>query len=223
MAPRNNIWIAAADGNEVAVMNYLSRDPSSVNALDENGYTPLHAVVSYNHIPLLKKLILEHNGNVNLQDHDGDTPLYVAETVQVARVLVEELHADANHRNQSGFTAADVIEGEGDFPAVAAYLRGVESQGQGQVHSTNGGAAINLMQAVPPHFAGTLTTFEEEESDQPVLDEDFKRRIQELADRPDFESAEVQEELRKLVTEALQLSEIEPGASRNVRARQDGP
>ena len=103
---RNNIWIAAADGDESAVLEFLSKDPSAVNSLDDNGYTPLHAAASYNHISLLKKLVLEHGGNVNLQDHDGDTPLFVAETVEVAKTLIEELHADPNHRNHSNQTVS---------------------------------------------------------------------------------------------------------------------
>lgn len=103
---RNNIWIAAADGDESAVLDFISRDPSAVNSLDENGYTALHAATSYNHISLLKKLVLEHGGNANIKDHDGDTPLFVAETVEVAKTLVEELHADPNHRNESGLTVS---------------------------------------------------------------------------------------------------------------------
>jgi len=106
---RNNIWIAAADGDESLVLDFLSRDPSAVNSLDENGYTILHATTSYNHIALLKKLVLEHEGNVNIQDHDGDTPLFVAETVEVAKVLVEELHADPNHQNESGLTVSNSL------------------------------------------------------------------------------------------------------------------
>lgn len=43
-----------------------------------------------------------HGGNVNVEDHDGDTPLFAAETVEVAKVLIEELGADAGHRNSSG-------------------------------------------------------------------------------------------------------------------------
>lgn len=103
---QNNIWIAAADGDEAAVLGFLSRDPSAINSLDENGYTVLHAAASYNHIALLKKLVLEHGGNVDIQDHDGDTPLFVAETVEVAKTLVEELHADPTHRNGSDLTVS---------------------------------------------------------------------------------------------------------------------
>jgi len=66
--------------------------------------TPLHAAVSYNHIPLLRSLVRTHGGEVNVQDTEGDTPLFVAETVEVARVLVEELGAQVGHRNGLGLT-----------------------------------------------------------------------------------------------------------------------
>jgi len=114
---RNNIWIAAADGDESAVLDLLSKDPSAVNSLDENGYTVLHATTSYNRVALLKKLVLEHGGDANIQDHDGDTPLFVAETVEVAKTLVEELHADPNHRNESGLTASNSLPSIGWTPS----------------------------------------------------------------------------------------------------------
>ena len=41
---------------------------------------------------------------MNVQDSEGDTPLFVAETVEVARVLVEELGAEVGHRNGLGLT-----------------------------------------------------------------------------------------------------------------------
>lgn len=66
--------------------------------------TPIHAAASYNHIPLLRALVREHGGDANVTDHDGDTPLFVAETVETARCLVEELGADVDHRNESGLT-----------------------------------------------------------------------------------------------------------------------
>ena len=103
---QHNIWTAAANGDETAVLDILFKDPSAVNSLDENGYTALHAATSYNHIALLKKLVLEHSGNVNIQDLDGDTPLFVAETVEVAKMLVEELHADPTYLNESGLTVS---------------------------------------------------------------------------------------------------------------------
>ncbi|KAF8458989.1 hypothetical protein BGX38DRAFT_1264706 [Terfezia claveryi] len=158
---RNNIWIAAADGDESAILDFISRDPSAVNSLDENGYTVLHATVSYNHIALLKKLVLEHGGDANIQDHDGDTPLFVAETVEVAKTLVEELHADPNHQNESGMTATDAIEEDGDFPLVAAYLRGVQNDGQQPSEgSTNSAATSNHPVSLGPNVSVRMSTAE---------------------------------------------------------------
>jgi len=121
--PSPNIWIAASDNDIPAVAHFLSENATSVNARDENGYTPIHAAASYNHISLLKSLIQTHRGDPNITDHDGDTPLFVVETVEAACCLVEELNADPKHRNSAGLTAADVIEEDGQFPLVAAYLR----------------------------------------------------------------------------------------------------
>ena len=236
---RNNIWIAAADGDESAVLDFLSRDPSAVNSLDENGYTALHATTSYNHIALLKKLVLEHGGDANIRDHDGDTPLFVAETVEVAKTLVEELHADPNHRNESGLTvssflssirwslllflpaiylnihaqAADVIEEDGEFPLVAAYLRGVQHD------DTNNAATSNYPVPLGPNVAVRISTTEAG-VDLPLVDEEFRRRIEELASRGDFNSEEGQRELKRLVTEAVNHHVLEPDTSRNVRPRQ---
>ncbi|KAF8476830.1 ankyrin repeat-containing domain protein, partial [Kalaharituber pfeilii] len=194
-----NIWIAAAEGNEASVVEFLSRDPSAVNALDENGYTPLHAAASYSHASLLKKLVLEHGGNVNLQDLEGDTPLFVAETVQIAKVLVEELNADPNHRNSSGLTATDVIEEDGDFPLVAAYLRSVENREQQTSRPYT--ATANPI-SLPPNVSVNLTA-EEGNDDLSPVDESFRQRIEQLASRGDFASEESQNELRRLVTEAV--------------------
>lgn len=80
--------------------NYLRSLLRNVNKIKKD--TPIHAAVSYNHVSLLKSLVRNHGGNVNVEDHDGDTPLFAAETVEVAKVLVEELGADAGHRNSSG-------------------------------------------------------------------------------------------------------------------------
>ncbi|KAI5840370.1 ankyrin repeat-containing domain protein, partial [Tricharina praecox] len=118
-----NIWIAASDGDIVSVGQFIAADPTIVNRKDENGYTPLHAAASYNHVSLLRSLVRSHGGNVNLSDDDGDTPLFVAETVETARCLVEELGADVAHRNHAGLTAAESIEDDGQLPLVAAYLR----------------------------------------------------------------------------------------------------
>jgi len=190
-----------------------------VNSLDENGYTVLHAASSYNHIPLLKKLVLEHCGNVNIQDHDGDTPLFVSETVEVAKTLVEELHADPTHRNDLGLTAAEVIGEDGEYPLVAEYLRSVQCFHKGGLHefSKNHTSPVG---SLPQNISVRLDTVEGV-GDLPPVHEEFRRRIQDLAERNDFSSEEGQRELRELVSDAVHQHILEPDSIRNVKPRPD--
>lgn len=115
--------------------------------------------------------------------------------------------------------AADVIEGEGDFPLLAAYLRSVQSDDQGE-NPTNGTVTSNSSVSLNPDVSVRMSTMEQGE-DLPPVDEDFRRRIEELASRGDLNSEEGQRELRRLVTEAVHQHVIEPESSRNVRLRQD--
>ena len=74
----------------------------SPNSKDSNGYTPLAAAVSYNHIDLVEFLISE-GADVNIRDTENDTPLYVAENVKVAQKLLYH-GADPFVRNSEGKT-----------------------------------------------------------------------------------------------------------------------
>ncbi len=97
----------------------------SPNAADENTYTPMfvtsslailaqrssdlctsnrHAAASYAHLPLLEYLISK-GGNINITDEDGDTPLFVVESVETARWLVEH-GAQADVKNGEGLTVS---------------------------------------------------------------------------------------------------------------------
>ena len=89
-----------------AVLAFLATDRSLVNAHDENGYTPIHAAASYGHVDLLRTLCKNHGGDANVEDFEGDTPLFVVENVETARVLVEELGAKVGHRNKEGLTVS---------------------------------------------------------------------------------------------------------------------
>ncbi|KAF3939496.1 Espin [Dactylella cylindrospora] len=203
----SNIWIAASDGNTPKVLNYLSADPSAVNSKDENGYTPIHAAASYGHLDLLRKLVNEHGGDVNIRDDDGDTPLFTAETVEVARCLVEELGADWAHRNDSGLTAAETIEEDDQYPLVVAYLRSLSDRETSRRNTEPG--------SPPPGIDVHVRSVDEAVGDLEPVDEEFKRRIEELAARPGEVS---QDELRQLVTEAVHKHVLEP-EERNVRQR----
>lgn len=116
-----NIWIAAADNNIEKVKEYLQSPNLTPNSRDQNGYTPIHAAVEYAHLDLLKYLI-DHGGDINVKDSDGDTPLHACEQVSVAEKLVE-LGADINAKNDEDQTPLEKAEEDADFPELIDFLR----------------------------------------------------------------------------------------------------
>ncbi|KAG9608201.1 hypothetical protein KCU84_g5384, partial [Aureobasidium melanogenum] len=202
------------------VLQHLQTNPELASQQDRHGYSLLHAAASYNHPELIQTLLSTYSVNPNLVDEDDETCLFSVETVDMAKFLVEQCNVDTTHKNEEGQTAAEKFEQEGDFPEVAAYLASLvpggaaasilaqtgnpsaEQAGAGTVapgEDTNG--------AVPPpplpHGVkidlGTMA--EDEVGEAP--DPEFRRRIEELAARPDFQSEEVQQQLRELVQDAL--------------------
>ncbi|CCF60314.1 hypothetical protein KAFR_0J02500 [Kazachstania africana CBS 2517] len=119
-----NIWVAASDGRQELVEKFLNENPSlSANTKDPNGYTPVHAAAAYGHHDLLRKLCSEYNGDVNIRDADGDTPLHHCEDVNTARLIIEELNGDFSLVNNEGKTALQVFEEDGEFPELIEYMR----------------------------------------------------------------------------------------------------
>jgi ankyrin repeat protein len=70
-----------------------------------------HAAASYGQLETIEYLI-SAGGNINVEDFDGDTPLFVVETPEVARFLIER-GADPLHRNSEGSSAAMNAVSEG--------------------------------------------------------------------------------------------------------------
>ncbi|KAL1958598.1 hypothetical protein VTO42DRAFT_4195 [Malbranchea cinnamomea] len=208
-----NVYILAAENPE-ALLQFLRSNPSLASSQDEHGYSLLHAASSYNHVSLLRALVSEFKVNVNLLDEDGETCLFVAESVEVARCLVEELGIDKNIKNNDGLTAEDAIMADGSFPLVAEYLKGNSMGGA----ETNGTA--QPIPSLPPNVSVNFGTMSEQEVGEDVADHEFKRRIEELASRENFHSEEGQRELRQLVTEALRGVNVET-QPRDVRRRLD--
>ncbi|KAG0215469.1 ankyrin repeat-containing domain protein [Mortierella sp. GBAus27b] len=116
----HNIWLAASDGDLEAVKKFVEERGVSVDAQDEYGYSALHAAASYGYTELIEYL-LGKGANVNIQDPDGDTPLFVCETVEMAQLLIAK-GADPKHINENEMTAADNAEEE-EWSEVAHYLR----------------------------------------------------------------------------------------------------
>ncbi|KAK1976046.1 ankyrin repeat-containing protein [Colletotrichum cereale] len=227
-----NPYLLAAD-NPAALLTLLRENPAIASGQDEHGYSLVHAAASYNHLELLRALVREFGVNVDLRDEDEETALFVVETVDAAKCLVEELGADIAAKGADGITASQKIEGEADYPEVAEYLKGVESrrtvaaaaaaaaadEGNAQPTTAADTAAPPVeMPPVPEGLAVTLGTMDQAEEVPEEIDPEFKRRIEQLAERDDFHTAEGQAELRQLIEDAILDQGL--GDERSVRQKQ---
>ncbi|KAK2801121.1 hypothetical protein FQN50_007848 [Emmonsiellopsis sp. PD_5] len=208
-----NVYILAAD-NSPSLLPLLRANPALASSQDEHGYSLLHAAASYGHIDLLRALVQEFNVNVNLLDEDGETCLFVAETVEVARCLIEELGVDRNIRNSIDVKAEEVIASDGDFPLLIAYL-------QGTLAANDPSQLLHSSATIPPNVTVNLGSIVDPAvNGDDGVDPEFKRRIEELAARENFHTEEGQRELRELVTDALRGVNAET-QERDVRRRVD--
>ncbi|KAF4978898.1 hypothetical protein FZEAL_4784 [Fusarium zealandicum] len=216
--PNTNPYLLAAD-NSPALLPLLRENPALASSQDEHGYSLVHAAASYNHLELLRALVHEFNVDIDLKDEDNETALFVVETEDAAQVLVEELGANVNHRGSEGLTAREKIEAEGDFPPVAEYLAKFEAKQADDPAST---AAAVMPEVIPPPPEGmevTVGTMNEAQDIPEEVDPEFRRRIEELAQRDDFNTPQGQADLRKLVEDAVLGQGI--GDERSVRSKQD--
>lgn len=211
-----NLLILAAD-HPSKVLQALRQSSSLASLQDENGYSLLHAAASYNHLEFLRSLVKEFNANVNIKDEDGETPLFVVETLECAQLLVEELRADITIKNSDGKTALEKISEEADFPNVVTYLRAKELESDGmtsQAAEILDKASRGCLPPPPEGITIDIGTMSPECAGD-VMDLDFKRRIEALASRADFEAESGQDTLRELVKDALRSQEVD----RNTRQR----
>ena len=226
---QNNPFLLAAD-NSPALLPLLRSNTSLASAQDAHGYSLLHAAASYNHLDLLRALITEFGVDVNLKDEDGETCLFVVETVEAAKCLIEELHINPSITNDEGQTAIERISSEGDFPDVAEYLRLKAATSTASI-ATNGTQRAGTddqpdpAPPLPPNVKvdfGTMPEAQmngEEGAQEP--DPEFKRRIEELAARDDFYGETGQRDLRELISDAVKGVSSDGSDGRDVRRRVD--
>lgn len=221
-----NPYLLAAD-NPAALLDLLREDPSIAPRQDAHGYSLIHAAASYNHLDLLRTLVREYNVPVDLKDEDGETALFVAETVTAAKVLIDELGLDPRIKNDEGVAAPEKIRIDDEFPALARHLAQYETAQGANGAGTNGNAAEaesgNAAMGLPPPPEGLsvrVGTMPEQIDEMTMeVDPEFRRRIEELAAREDFDTPEGQARLRQLVEDTI----ADQGLSeeRNVRPRQE--
>lgn len=218
-----NVFILAADNNP-NLLPLLRSNHSLASSQDAHGYSVLHAVVSYNHLGLLRTLINEFHVDVNIKDEDGETPLFTVETVDAAQILVDELGADLTLKNDEGMTAEEKFRTDGEFPTIADFLRA--SRLQSGVSNPRTDEMTSNQQSVgpfnddvhppplPPNVIVNVGTMNEQSTVEDTdVDPVFKERIEALAAREDFQGEDGQKELRELITDAVRGS----GDARNVR------
>lgn len=204
------------------VLTQLREHPELASQQDSHGYSLLHAATSYGHVQLAQSLIKDFNVDANITDEDSETALFNAETVEMAKELLV-LGVSIDAKNSDGQTAAEKLDDEDEQPIIAAFLRqasggasvdeaaSVIAQTGGAENSTVAQAGTNGVDDpasvhAPPPIPGNVkvnvgTMDASEAGEEP--DPEIRRRIEELAARPDFQSEEGQAELRKLVTEII--------------------
>ena len=221
-APPNVLALAAE--NPPTLLPHLRSNPLQATEQDEHGYSLLHAAVSYNHMDLARSLKAEFDIDPNIADEDGETALFVAESVGAAQCLLEDVGTDPAVKSAEGMTAEEKIRSEGDFVAVADYLMEHRLERNGasgnnasrSEDGTTNGTEASQPPPLPPGVQLRVGSLEDEQNLGEVADPELRRRIEELASRDNFQGEDGQRELRELITDAVRgVSEDQ----RNVRSR----
>lgn len=108
------IHVAAANGNDDAVILLLEKDKTLVNELDNNGGdTPLHWAAMKDN-PSTVAVLLKYSADTKIQNADGNTPLHYAAMYASAEVIENILSSDKSSVN--------IANEEGIYPIHYAAL-----------------------------------------------------------------------------------------------------
>lgn len=137
--------------------------------------------------------------SVDVEDNDGDTPLFFCDDVATAKILVDEFHANAKHKNHEGKTAAEnaLMNGSEELATYLSSVTGetLESRSAllaryGEEDEDEGGQ--------PEVIEGRLEEIKDDPETEDRVDE-MMERIESILKRADETGADPTEELRELV------------------------
>ncbi|PWN07693.1 ankyrin repeat domain-containing protein [Rhodohalobacter mucosus] len=122
--------IQAVQDIDIISLNVLLAEGADVDAVDEEGNTPLMLAAKIGN-PRMVKIILAHHPEINKVNNSGYTALMIASgqgQIYIVEKLLEN-GASVEITNQSGLTATDLALRNGQ-PAVAELLAQTASQKQ---------------------------------------------------------------------------------------------
>lgn len=151
------------------------------------------------------KLLIEKGANINIEDFEKDTPLYVAENVEIAQLLLDN-GADPKHTNEEGITPALTALEEG-WEDVAQLLANITKE----VLPTEGEEEVDPLAYIDQEdreaaLAAALASneAEQDEDDQGEMSEELSNKMQDIMKRIEEQGGvENEEELRELVTKMV--------------------
>ncbi len=110
-AKSEEICKAARSDKVKQVKRMIRENPELVNARDKLEWTPLHFAVANGSLKMVK-FLLSKGANVNAKASMGETPLHIANCLEIAKLLILK-GADINSQDDSGVTALGwaVVEG----------------------------------------------------------------------------------------------------------------
>lgn len=217
-----NIWIAASDNNIERVKEFLALG-HTVNDRDGNGYTCMHAAASYGHTDLLRYLVNECNGDINIQDTDGDTPLHVVEDLKTAKVIVGELKANYKIKNSEGQTALAKLQQDAEEDEEFAHLDVIEYlqtlSPETASSNSNGESSSGLVESVElpvPESSAFPLRYSYEAEIPEAINEDQRQKLEHIihSDNPE---AGLREFVQEIVHNQLTGGDSESHDSKKVR------
>ncbi|KAI9365638.1 kinase-like domain-containing protein [Pilaira anomala] len=198
---QDNLWVAAGDG-QLDRVKELVESGVDVNSHDQFGYTAMHAAVSYGQLDIVKYL-LEKGANVNIEDFEKDTPLYVAETVEMAQLLLDH-GADPKRVNEEGLSPAATAVEEG-YKDVAKLLADITKE-ELPTRDEETGTLTHVQDAQDEAAAeAAADAAEEAEAEEEAeMSEELSNQMQAIMKRIEEQGGvENEEELREMKIEKL--------------------